>query len=349
MKIFLAVLIVISSSIAFAQAKGKARVASKSDHPVHSILNFTPHGKFQVEGDLAVGFGAFTRETTGALIQFEEFETTTIINEYAFEYGVLPQLAIGMNIGYLSSAEKNTSYRDSLNSFGVPLQPDVTDKGITDPELTARFRILDGSLVADVNGALRLAFMDAERGSAFDSADGDSQEELAKDGNSASGSYAATVGGAVGLQISDRLLALALLNVEYNFAGQVTLKQESDIVADTDAYTTFTPRIEAQYLLTPEFALHPYFEVEVGSKQKLDFLLLGSSIQVEQDAANVYTLGLQGDYLLIPELAIRAGYAWSTIDSAKVRQRTNNGPAIETTNAKDRDIHAINIGAIFQF
>lgn len=347
MRFFVSLAIIFVGTSAFAARKAETNRSTTSKHPINSVLYQVPHHKTEASGLLRILFGNSTIETpVGVNTATDEYQTTKIENIYEADYGVLPNLSLGLNLGYASSNIKNSNY---TNSGGVvaPLEPSVKDSGLTDPNILLNYRLMDSSFVVDLIGNLRMAFIGATRGVATDT-NADGQGDVASNGNAASGSYAAKVGGRVGWELFTDLNLIGTLNVEYNFDGQVTYKDSiGERVVDNDAYTSFAPRIEAEYFMTKEFALNPFLQVQFDPKKKSQSTQTGVNTNIEKQGAKTISLGINGSYLISNDLALKAGYSYLSIESAKTTSTTGGLPVVQ--NAKDLDAHVIFAQLMYEF
>lgn len=341
MRIFVTLLTILVGANCFAAKKSTG--SSSESRPLNSVLYHVPHKKTEASGSLGILFGNRTQETLGTVLgtQTQEYQSTRFDNTYELNYGVLPNLSIGANIGYSSKTEKNTSYTDTAGTPNAPLAPTIKDSGITDPSLLLDYRLLDSDFVVDVSGLLRLGFIGAERGTAVDT-NADGIQDTGTNGNAGSGSYGVSAGVRAGYAIMSDLNLIAGLRVNYNFDGQVTYKNPTaDYVVDTDSYMSFAPRFEAEYFITPEFSLNPFLSIDFNPKTKSRYTQVGVTTELDIEAAKTFTVGLMGNYLISSDLALQGGYSYLSIESAKTQASTAGGPFIAFTNAKDLDAHRL--------
>ena len=357
MRLLLAILVLCISIDGFAQARAAVRSSgAKSKYPLHSTLHLTPTGRVGIQGDLGFVFGSSTLETLNSpgigQTATDENEINSFITQIDLSYGVLPQLEIGLELGYASSTQKNVSYRDTAGNINVPLEPDAKSKGLYDPEVYATFRPIESDLVIDLGGSLRLGFMSSERGTP-DNTDLDvlGRADSTADSNNAEGSYGLTLGARAGYRLTERLNLAGAIKGEYNFAGTTTAK--SSLTGETnlnqDAYLETSLRGEAEYFLTPEFAIMPFINLVMTPKRKYNFMQGAVNSKLETAGFKTYSVGILGSYLLQSELALKAGYGYSSPESAKVQSSTNGAAFVDVSNSKDRESHSLIASIAYEF
>lgn len=354
MRIFIAILIVLVSVSAQAQARTKTgKSASAAKFPLHSTLYFVPESKVSIIGTAGVAFASSSIETFpgGGVTATDEIETNAMITQLNASYGIMPQLALGIEFGYGTSTQKNTSYRDSAGTFGVALEADVKNKGLLDPEVYAAYRPIESDLVVDLVGSLRLGFLSSEIGTSGDSGDVDTRDDLASDGNLASGSYGLALKTRAGYKLSERLNLIGELKGEYNFASTQTVKSPviGDLQLEGDANTEFSGRADVEFFLTPQFIVTPFAALIMNPKAKSHTLSGGVTTNIETDAFKTYRVGLVGSYLIQSGLALKAGYAYSSFESAKLQTSTGGAAFVVSNNTKDREAHTLTANIAYEF
>ena len=328
--------------------------SGETKYPLHSTLHNTPEGRAQLLGTIGMSFGSSSVETlnTPGGTSTDEYETKGIFSLIDLSYGVLSQLDVGLTFGYETSTQKNVSYKDTSGNIGVPLEPDAKTKGLYDPTVFASYRPIETDFVVDLGAALRLGFMGAERSTPEDTnLDPFQRGDKVSDSNFAKGSYGVELGARAGYHLSDRINLVAEVKGEYSFAGSQNYKSVlfGDVTMEQDADTEFSARADVEYFLTPRFIITPFGELAMNPKQKLNYRVGLQNTNSETAAFKTYSVGVMGSYLIQSDLALKAGYSYTSSESAKSQSSINGAPYTVDSNAKDRQKHSIIASVAYEF